>query len=34
VSVGFKEGKSRWCVTASTRRLQGAKLGGGAVGGG
>jgi hypothetical protein len=34
VRGGFKEGKSRRRVTASTRRLQGAELGGGAVGGG
>jgi hypothetical protein len=31
---GYKEGKSRRCVTASTWRLQGAELGGGVVEGG
>jgi hypothetical protein len=30
----FKEGKSRWHITASTQRLQGVELGGGAVEGG
>jgi hypothetical protein len=31
---GFMEGKSRWHVTASTRRLQTTELGGGTVEGG
>jgi hypothetical protein len=34
VEGGFKEVKSRWRVMASTQRLQGAELGGGAVRGG
>jgi hypothetical protein len=31
---GFKEGKSRRCITALTQRLQRAELGGGVVEGG